>query len=78
MSEQTITLEFTFKEWETIREALINLAAQRMHIAPARVAKTIDKGILAQEYRNSFRESIPKVLAEIITDEMLDRREEEL
>jgi hypothetical protein len=48
-----------------------------MHIAPARVAKTIDKGILAQEYRNSFRESIPKVLAEIITDEMLDRREEE-
>ena len=77
MSEQTITLEFTFKEWETIREALIHLAAQRMQIAPARVAKTIDKGILAQEYRNSFKESIPRVLAEIITDEMLDRREEE-
>ena len=77
MSEKTITLEFTFKEWETIREALINLAAQRMHISPARVAKTIDKGILAQEYRNSFRESIPKVLADIITDEMLDKRQEE-
>ena len=77
MAEKTISMEFTFKEWETLREGAILLAAQRMHIAPARVAKTIDKGILAQEYRNSFRESIPKVLAEIITDEMLDRREEE-
>ena len=78
MSEKTISMEFTFKEWETLREGAILLAAQRMHIAPARLAKTIDKGILAQEYRNSFNNSVPKVLAEIIKDELLDEIKEEL
>jgi hypothetical protein len=78
MSEKTISMEFTFKEWETLREGAILLAAQRMHIAPARLAKTINKGILAQEYRNSFNNSVPKVLAEIIKDELLDEIKEEL
>ena len=78
MSEKTISMEFTFKEWETLREGAILLAAQRMHIAPARLAKTIDKGILAQEYRNSFNNAVPKVLAEIIKDELLDEIKEEL
>ena len=78
MAEKTISMEFTFKEWETLREGAILLAAQRMHIAPARLAKTIDKGILAQEYRNSFNNSVPKVLAEIIKDELLDEIKEEL
>ena len=78
MAEKTISMEFTFKEWETLREGAILLAAQRMHITPARLAKTIDKGILAQEYRNSFNNSVPKVLAEIIKDELLDEIKEEL
>ena len=106
MKSKLINLEFEFHEWEIIREALINLAAQRMHIAPARVAKTIDAGLIernrklhrpdpkltrkmpsieeTEAYVNRFdvncRErysnSKPKLLANIIRDELLDSPQE--
>ena len=76
MKSKTITLEFEFHEWEIIRESLINLAAQRMHIAPARVAKTIDAGLAAEENRERFSNSKPKLLANIITEELIDSPQE--
>ena len=76
MKSKPINLEFEFHEWEIIREALINLAAQRMHIAPARVAKTIDAGLAAEENRERFSNSKPKLLANIITEELIDSPQE--
>ncbi len=76
MKSKPINLEFEFHEWEIIREALINLAAQRMHIAPARVAKTIDAGLAAEENRVRYSNSKPKLLANIITEELIDSPQE--
>ena len=76
MKSKPINLEFEFHEWEIIREALINLAAKRMHIAPARVAKTIDAGLPAEENRVHYSNSKPKLLANIITEELLDSPQE--